>query len=75
MADKAAKIAGKQRVEVSGHNRETSGRVVHYLRPLSGTAEGGVEFHGGLIVTDDKGIIEDGKQFDLTIECTPVKGS
>lgn len=71
----ATKIAGKQIVEVSGHNRETSGRVVHYLRPLTNTAEGQVEFHGGLIVTDEKGIIADGKQFDLTIEATSVKGN
>lgn len=70
-----AKVAGKQIVEISGHNRETSGRVVHYLRPVAATGEGQVEFHGGLIVTDEKNIIADGKQFELTIEATPVKGS
>jgi hypothetical protein len=68
-----AENTGKAVVEITGHNRESSGRVVHYLRPVSGAGEGSIEFHGGTIITDDKNVIADGKQFELTIKYTPVK--
>lgn len=63
---------GKQRVEVTGHNREAPGRVVHYLRRV-GNGEGAIEFHAGAYITDEKGILADGEAFDLKVTATPVK--
>jgi hypothetical protein len=61
-----------QIVEVTGHNREAAGRVVHYLRPI-GSSEGDMQFHGGTILTDEKGIIPDGEQFEVTMKFAKVK--
>lgn len=66
-----AEGTSKQRVEVTGHNREAAGRVVHYIR-RTGDGDGSIEFHAGAIITDEKNIIADGKQFDLKISITPV---
>lgn len=66
--------SGKQRVSVTGHNRESSGRVVHYLRSVGATNNGSaLEFHSGVIVTDEKSIIADGTEFDVKVSFKAAK--
>jgi hypothetical protein len=62
----------KQRVTVTGHNRESTGRVVHYLRPEQPAPGSPVELHGAVYITDDKGILEDGTQLEVTISVATV---
>lgn len=65
----------RQQVEITGHNRETRG-VVHYLRPIMKPGQQ-VELHGGLIITDEKTVIEDGTIMDVSItvtEAAPTPG-
>lgn len=61
----------KARVVVTGHNRESAGRVTHYIRRVSG--EGAIEFHAGALITDEEGIIADNTEFDLKISLTSVR--
>lgn len=65
---------GKVRVIVTGHNKESSGRVIHYLRPV-GPASGDIEFHGGVIIGDEKTKYEDDEEFDVTLSFKKVPKS
>jgi hypothetical protein len=64
--------SGETRVVVTGHNRESTARVVHYLRPTSQATDAGMEFHGGVLVTDDQHIIADGTEFNVTTTATAI---
>ena len=64
-------MTGSTQVKVTGHNKEASGRVVHYLRP-EGAQAGSVEFHGGIFFTDEKGIVPDDTVYNLALTLTSV---
>ena len=49
-----------QRVIVTGHNRESEGRVVHYVRPDTSNPSPQPFFGVPPIYTDEAGIIADG---------------
>lgn len=60
-----------QRMIVAGHRVESPSRVVHNLRP-AGPVAGNVELHVADYITDDKHILPDFAEVDVSITATPV---
>lgn len=66
--------SGAIEMEVTGHNRESAARVVHYLRGVKGPEPGSfVEIQAAIIVTDDKNIVADGTRYNVTATAEPAQ--